>query len=469
MNEDVKGGAVAAGQLARGAALREVVDVGDPGAWLALDEGVRADPWYLPAPYGLPPWETTEEGARLTAALRGAGRFTAALRGGARFGAALRGGGGLTESQLALALCHRDGRVRQRALRQAVGHRELLPLVVVRCADWAEPVREPARGHLSRALDAETAVRLTPLVLRVGRRSRGDFAVALVSEVLCRAPREQFAPLLADTDRAVRRFAYRLAAGQGLLSPAELARAAARDEDAVVQSLCAEAALTALAKGNVEDGDVDDVVGLLVGARSARARSAGVTALRGLGRTERAVGFLTDRSGLVRACARYVVRQLGGDPLAWYRERCADPTDDALPPGAAMGLAECGERADAALLWPLLDHPAARVRAQAVAGLRTLDATDVARMRLLLDDPAPGVVGEATLALLPSAELLPEHWLMERLGTERPRWVRVSAYRLLDARGGAARLRAARRLLGDADERLRSRAELTVGRSLPSS
>ncbi|MET7382122.1 hypothetical protein ABZT08_25430 [Streptomyces sp. NPDC005526] len=459
MDEDVGGGAVAAGQLARGARLREVVDIGDPGAWLALDEGVRADLWNSPTPYGLPAWETTEEGARLNSAPRGRGRLTAALRGGGR----------LTESQLVLALCHRDGRIRHRALGQAVGHRELLPLVVVRCADWAEPVREPARGQLSRALDAETAVRLTSLVLRVGRRGRGDFAVALVSEVLCRAPKERFTPLLDDADRAVRRFAHSLAIGQGLLSPVELARAAARDEDAVVQSLCADAALAAVAKGDAEEGDADDVVGLLLAARSPRARSAGVTALRRLGRSEQAVGFLPDRSGLVRACARYVVRRLGGDPLAWYRKRCADPADDALPPGAAIGLAECGERADAALLWPLLDHPVSRVRAQAVAGLRTLDATDVARMRLLLDDPAPGVVREATLALLPSAELLPEHWLTERLGTERPRWVRVSAYRLLDARGGSARLRAARRLLEDADERLRRRAELTVGRSLPSS
>ncbi|MEU7059577.1 hypothetical protein [Streptomyces sp. NPDC046197] len=443
MREDVRCGVVAARRLAEGAALEDVVDTGDPATWLALDEGVRAQEWYY-APEVLPAWEGTGSGRRLTAVLRGAER--------------------LTESQLALALCHRDGRIRHRALGQVAGHPQLLPLVVVRCADWAEPVRERARRRLAQALDAHSAARLTALVLRVGHRYRGDFAVTLVSDLLCRAPKERFAPLLTHDDRAVRRFAHRLAIGEGLLSPAELARVAAHDHDTVVQSLCAEAALGAVSKGNVQE-NTEDVVGPLLAARSPRARSAGVTALRRLGRPEQAMGFLADRSALVRACARYVVRQYGGDPLAWYRERCADPSDAGLPPGAAIGLAECGQRADAALLWPLLDHPAPGVRARSVAGLRTLDATDVTRMRRLLDDPAPGVVAEATLTLLPSAALLPEAWLAGRLGTERPRWVRASAYRLLDAHGGIVRLRTAVRLLGDPDERLRARAELTVRRS----
>ncbi|MFE1309804.1 hypothetical protein [Streptomyces sp. NPDC058755] len=433
-------GTWAAGRLAEGSVLRDVIDTSDPSAWLWLDEQVRADEWYFP-PYGVPAWEETAGGRSLTAALRADVP--------------------LTEGQLALALCHRDGRIRHRALGRVSGRPALLPLVAVRCADWAQPVRELARKRLVEALDAEAeaAARLAPLVRRLADRHRGDFALGLLGEVLRRAPGEQLAPLFASPDRPVRRFAYGLAVEEGRLSPAELARAAAGDDDAVVQSLCAEAALAA-----VGEEDTEEVLGALLGARSPRARSAGVTALRRLERPERAVGFLVDRSALVRACARYVVRQYGTDPLPWYRDRCADPGDPALPPGAAIGLAECGTRADAALLWPLLDHPVPGVRARAVAGLRTLDVTDLPRMRRRLDDPAPGVVGEATLALLPSAGLLPEAWLAERLAPERPRWVRVSAYRLLDAHGGVVRLRAAVALLGDADERLRSRAELTVRR-----
>ncbi|MGW2747640.1 hypothetical protein [Streptomyces sp. NPDC001450] len=434
-------GTGAAQRLAEGSVLRDVIDTSDPGAWLWLDEQVRADEWYFP-PYGVPAWEETPGGRSLTAALRADGP--------------------LTEEQLVLALCHRDGRIRHRALGRVAGHPALLPLVAVRCADWARPVRERARKRLTEALDAEAAARLAPLVRRLADRHRGDFALGLLGKVLRRAPGERLEPLLASVDRRVRRFAYGLAVEEGRLSAAELARAAALDDDAVVQGLCAEAALAA-----VTEEDAEEVLGLLLRARSPRARSAGVTALRRLERHKQAIGFLADRSALVRACARYVVRQYGTDPLPWYRDRCADPGDPALPPGAAIGLAECGTHADAALLWPLLDHPVPGVRARAVAGLRTLDVTDVPRMRRLLDDPAPGVVGEATLALLPSAGLLPEAWLAERLAVGRPRWVRVSAYRLLDAHGDLVRLRAAVALLGDADERLRTRAELTVRRVRP--
>lgn len=275
-----------------------------------------------------------------------------------------------------------------------------------------------------------------------------------------RLSRERLAPLFVHPDRAVRRFVHRLAVEENLLSPGELARTAARDADTVVQNLCADAALAVVAR----TGDYDEVLGPLLGARNPRARAAGVTALRAAGRAAKAEEFLADRSGVVRACARYVVRQGGGDPLASYRSWClaAEPA-----PGAVIGLAECGGRDDAALLWPLVSHPSAAVRARAVAGLRVLDVGDVPRLLPLLDDPAPGVVREATLALLPSAGLVPDGWLMERLGSGWPRHVRVAAFRLLDARGGIVRLRAAVTVLDDPDERLRDWGAQVVRRWRP--
>ncbi|MBK3577206.1 hypothetical protein JHN63_26080 [Streptomyces sp. MBT65] len=399
--------------------MDEKTDVGEPLAWLRLDEALRHQP-YAPS--------------------------------------------GLAEPELAVALCHHDGRVREAALQQAVEHPVLLPLVVVRCADWVEQVRERARELLAEALDVETGVALAPLILLFGRRGRGAFAIELLDEVLRGASREQLAPLFVQPDRAVRRFVHHLAVEENLLSPAELARAAARDADTVVQNLCAEAALVAVAKTGV----YDEVLGPLLGARNPRARAAGVTVLRAAGRPERAEGFLADRSGVVRACARYVVRQGGGDPLASYRAWCraAEPA-----PGAVIGLAECGGRDDAELLWALVPHPSAAVRARAVGGLRVLDVVDVRRMLPLLDDPAPGVVREATLALLPSAGLVPDGPLMERLGGEWPkvwpRHVRVGAFRLLDARGGIVRLRAAVTVLDDPDGRLRAWGEQVVQRWRP--
>ncbi|MGW0839195.1 hypothetical protein ACWD26_03355 [Streptomyces sp. NPDC002787] len=434
MREDLRGGGEAALRLARGGALRESVDVTAPGAWLDLDAGTRC--W---TGRDLLPTRDEVEGRR------------------AWLGGVLPRRVEPTEARLALALCHHDGRVREAALRPAMAHPDLLPLVVVRAADWAGPVRERARALLREVLDVPAAVALAPLILLVGRRDRGAFAAGLLTEVLRRAPLDRLTPLFTAPDPAVRRFAHRLAIEEGLLSPAGLARAAARDDDAVVQDLCAEAALAA-----VPEESYDDVLDPLLAARNPRARSAGVTALRRAGRPERAVAFLGDRSALVRACARYVVRRYGTDPAPLYRAWCEAADDPALRPGHVIGLAECGERADVGLLWPLLAHPAPGVRARAVAALRLLDVSDVRRLRPLLDDPEPGVVREATVALLPSAERLPEEWLTERLGAERPRHTRVAAFRLLDARGGVVRLRAAAALLDDPDGRLRTWAGQAV-------
>ncbi|MFB7932090.1 hypothetical protein ACFC4C_23645 [Streptomyces sp. NPDC056039] len=450
MDEDVRSGEAAAARLAGGGLLAEVLDVADPRAWTALDVGVRSWGWYRARDLPERAWvEGRVRQIRKPAEGKDRGLLRLARRRTEPDHAEEP-----VESWLALALCHPDGRTREAALALAAEHPALLPLVVVRAADWAGPVREAARELLRECLDVDTAVSLAPLILRVGRRERGTYGVELLGEVLRRAPRGMFDSLFGHPDRGLRRFVYRVSVEESFLSPARLARTAARDDDVVVQNLCAEAALTAVREG----GDGEDVLEALLGARNPRVRSAGVTALRRAGRAERAAEFLIDRSAVVRACARYVVRQSGADPLRRYRELCADAGDPALPPGAAIGLAECGERGDAELLYPLLTHPAPTVRARAVAGLRTLDVTDTERLRPLLDDPAPGVVREATLALLSSAALLPEAWLAERLAPGRPRPVRVAAFRLLEARGGVVRLRAAVRLLDDPDGKLRARA-----------
>ncbi|WP_449339888.1 hypothetical protein [Streptomyces chartreusis] len=546
-------------RLASGVPLRDVLDVGEPGSWTDLDVEVRASARYRPDLLPGLAWVEGRSGPTVSSLIAAAvGRLRRER--GAEFAVESVG------PSLALALCHPDGRVRAAALTRAREYPDLLPLIVVRAADWAEPVREPARELLRDALDVDAAIALAPLILLVGRRDRGDFGVRLLGEVLRRAPGERLGPLYGSADRTVRRFAHRLAVAEGFLSPAELAFAAARDGDAVIQDLCAEAALKTVS------GDVgDDVLRPLLTARNPRARSCGVTALRRAGRAAEAERFLTDRSAVVRACARYVVRQLGTDPLPLYRAWCSElgpeadgnretgqawelkpetgqarepetgqarepepgqarepeagqawepkpetgqarepepgqarepeagqgwepkpetgqarepkpETGQALEPeagqgpkpgsrvpapGAVIGLAECGERADAVLLWPLLAHPVPAVRARAVAGLRLLDVVDAGRLRPLLADPAPGVVRETGLALLPSAQELPSDWLMERLGERWPRYVRVAAFRLLSAGAGIVPLRAAVELLEDPDPKLRGWAEQAVQRWHP--
>ncbi|MGP3949120.1 hypothetical protein [Streptomyces sp. 7N604] len=373
-----------------------------------------------------------------------------------------------SDTELAVALCHPDGRIREAALRWAADAPDLLPLVVIRCSDWAAPVRDRARALLRDLLPAaepQAMPLLAAVVLRVARRSRGGFARELLEETLRSGPYETLKILLGSGDRSVRRLAYRIAVGQRLLSPARLARTAATDTDVVVQDLCAEAALAGAA-----DGACDEVLGLLLGGRQPRVRSAGVTALRRAGRAAEAELFLADRSALVRACARWVLRQHGTDPVPLYRALCADPGAVELRPGAAAGLAECGTRADAGLLWPLLAHSRPAVRARAAAGLAalcTLDAAGAGRLRPLLEDTAPAVAREAAAALVPSARLVPEEWLGERLSTDRPRHVRAAAFRVLCAHGGAAGLRAAVRMSADEDPRLRARARTAASRWAP--
>lgn len=150
---DIWYGAAAAVRLAEGVPLREALDTGDPAAWIALDAGVRTISWDTERVVWLPAWEKTE--------------------GGRAVKDALLSGGPLGEGQLALALCHREGRVREASLWRAVDFPGLLPLLVVRCSDWAAPVREVARRRLTETLDAEAAVRVMGLVLRIGRRDRG--------------------------------------------------------------------------------------------------------------------------------------------------------------------------------------------------------------------------------------------------------------------------------------------------------
>jgi HEAT repeat protein len=422
-------------RLALGEPVERVVGGPDAGpeAWLALDAGVRQALCDSS-------WEPGHERWR---ALRNLW---------------LGGDGPYTPSSLALALCHRDGRVRERALKEAEAVPEVLPLVVVRCADWAGPVRLRARRLLARKLTVERAVALAPLVLRVGRRSRGEYAAGLVRDVLRHASAGQLRPLLDHPDRRARRFGVELAVRGELFTAAELARKAAADADIVVQDRCADAALAALP----EEGPARDaVLEPLLTARNTRARSSGVTALRRAGRPQAAEAYLTDRSSMVRACARWVLREHGVDALPRYRALCADPADPALPPGAVPGLVECGGREDAALLRPLLAHPAAAVRAEAVAGLRKLDAVTWRELVPLLDDPSSAVVREAATALLPDAHRLDAAALTRMLepGDHRRR----AAFRLLTAQGGRPALRAVVKLLDDPDALLRVQAAQRLG------
>ncbi|MBT2447229.1 hypothetical protein J7F03_09085 [Streptomyces sp. ISL-43] len=374
-------------------------------------------------------------------------------------------------THIALRLCHYDGRIRAAAL--DAPHLPP-PLIAIRCADWVPAVRRRARRVLTQALAADpagTLLLLTPLVLRLARREQGAWALELFSAVLrgeqvpVPAPWWHLGPSRAALDEATepvlaalrdsddlptRRFAARISLEGGRFSSVrELAGRARAERDAATSRLWTDAALAALAAGGPDDTAVDE---LLTG-HLPLVRAAGVTALRGAGRAAEAAEYLADRSGVVRACARWLAGQGGGDPRALSRALVEGPAQ--VTPYAVTGFAECARREDAPLLRALLDHPAGAVRASAVRGLRLLDSTDLGLLRALLDDPSPSVAREASLSLRSSAGRLPADWLVDRLAPGRPVHTRRAAYRLLHARGGVAGLRASVELLTDQDAGLR--------------
>ncbi|MDT0431414.1 hypothetical protein [Streptomyces salyersiae] len=391
----------AAERVARGVPVHEALDTTSPADWVTLDSGVRQ---LAPGAAVLLP--TRNELRHLPAGVPTPG----------------------AASRIALALCHPNGRVRLAALERAAGAAVLRPLLVVRCADWVAPVSHRARELLAE-VSGRRLVPLAGLILFLARRERGGSARELLDRALREGPGTDVVDLLTSGDRAVRRLAYRVAVDRRLLTSAELARTAAASDDIRVQTLCAEAALATMG-----DADVDDVLDPLLSARSPQVRSAGVTGLRRAGRHGEAVAFLADRARVVRACARYVLGQVGTDPLPLYREWCADPAEQ---PAAAAGLGECGTGEDAETLWGLTAHPVSAVRARAVAGLRALDAVRPDRIRPLLDDPAAPVVRAACLALRPYAAGLERDWLLARTAPEVPAPTRLAARWLVVAQDRA--------------------------------
>ncbi|MFZ3496430.1 hypothetical protein ACODT5_24990 [Streptomyces sp. 5.8] len=395
-----------------GTPLDEVVDTEDPAAWTALDIGVRHM-----APYR----------------------------------------GEVFASRTATALCHWDGRIRERAVAEAAGTPELLPLIVLRCADWTPQVREAARRVVTDALreTGEATLRaLTPMVTHLAERREGRWAAGAFEAAL-REPRYAAvrAELCSHGHLRTRRAAVRitLEAAHSFTAP-ELARHTAGEADAVLRQLWTRAAMAALAAHGPEDSAVD----ALLAARSGFVRAAGVTALRAAGRTGEAPRYLADPSATVRACARWLLRQDGGDARTAYLRLCAG-----LPsPGAVLGLAECAERADSAVLTGLLGHRDGGIRAAAVAGLRLLDGPGPGTEALtaLLDDPSPAVVREVTRSLLPVADRLPTGPLVARTARDHPAHLRRAALRLLAAQGADEGLPALTSALDDPDPALRRTA-----------
>ncbi|MHA6763876.1 hypothetical protein [Streptacidiphilus sp. PAMC 29251] len=268
--------------------------------------------------------------------------------------------------QWALAVCAADGRRREAALlenRLPLGHPVLMPLLVLRCADWAVPVGRRAERRLASALAAAAPVDLAvacAVAWACEPRSRGAAAVRMATDQLHAADPAVWQHLFALSDHRTRRRALTEALRQHALGSSELIALALADPDVTVAHGAAESVLrqsVPLVDAALSSA-AEAVVNRILAARIPRVRAAAVTVLRRGQRPDLAVPLLLDRPALVRETARWVLRSHGQDPAAHCREQIARP-GAVTTAGAVSGLAECGDAADVpgcAPNWPTPDR-----------------------------------------------------------------------------------------------------------------
>ncbi|WP_328915967.1 MULTISPECIES: HEAT repeat domain-containing protein [unclassified Streptomyces] len=298
--------------------------------------------------------------------------------------------------RLLLASLDPDGRVREAAVEGLAARPGPLAAaaLALRTVDRVHPVRvKAAAALLARRAPDEAAVAVGVL-LRLTGRSRAGGLLASYRAVLGAPPyRRTVRALAAADDPATRRFGVQLALDLGVYAPGDLLRAALCDRDQVCRRLCAERLL---------ELDPGQAAGLLR-ARGAGIRELAVSALPRDVPATRLVGPLADRARMVRAQARWKLYERAEPPAEVYRRQIRKGR--AVPPrllaGLAVGLGECGDAADTALLARLLRDPCTEVRRAAARAVGRLARPEelAALLGPLAGDPDRGVAREVIEAL----------------------------------------------------------------------
>ncbi len=355
---------------------------------------------------------------------------------------------------LLLIACSGDGHMRQRAVLTPLMHSDqhLLPLLVIRSADWVEQVRVDARRALFEALyaaDGDGLIRAASVAVAMRDWDRGDFAVAAASEALRTASDGALDTARASDDLQLRRFALRLWLESGHANPDAVMQAALAERDVICQTLCAEAAVRAAVRDRQRE-----TLDRLLTARFARIRVEALAGLVQIGDPQAAEDYLADRSAMLRATAQWAMRRADRDAAERYRVMLASGDDSRLR-GVVAGLGECGTVDDAESLVGFLQHDSPRIRAEAVRAVRRLGGT-LGQIAEMLTDPAPVVVRAVGTALRKQPDLLSAEWLWELLDADQPRHIRHAAYKLLIARDTWTRIEADLALVADPDDLLRT-------------
>ncbi|MFC5152347.1 hypothetical protein [Streptomyces amakusaensis] len=417
--------------------------------------------------------------------------------------------------ELAVGLAHRDALVRERAVEQAAGRLEVLPLLLIRTADNNAAVRGAARtlldGELS-ALPAAVLRELLPLALLLTTRRHGgwawerlraDLGAGAGDEVAVRAcedtadglrraavghalaarllpPERVLGIAMNDSHPTIRRTALDHALRHRLPSPAQTVSLIVDHPERAIRSLVLR---TALRDGLLSLDEITEVTeiastsrdrpvrescadAVVLAAREGRpelldallaapfpgVRAAAVGALRDTGRGSEVRAHLMDPAPVVQRTAYRELSAAGRDPLALLRGLCSG--HGPVPPAALAGLIRHAVSEDAELLRRLTgrEHEG-RVRTLALGGLLRLG--EASAVGGFLSDPYPAVVRQAAGHFIRRAEALCEHYLAGLLAPGHARHIRRAALALAMEHDPRARLRLLAPLTEDEDSHIR--------------
>ncbi|MFE3176869.1 hypothetical protein ACFXPA_19840 [Amycolatopsis sp. NPDC059090] len=243
---------------------------------------------------------------------------------------------------LVLASMHRNGRLRERAVRLLCSSDSALSdrALAVRVADYAEAVRELAEQEVLRRTTLAQAERIMPLLQRISQRWRGSEVFARYLRALTAVHGEAtvWACLRNSEVFEVRRAAFRHSFESGLLGLPDAVRLLPRERDQIVRRQLIRI---------VAELATPDVIASLLRGRSAESRVLGLVKLTAAQldpvEVER---LLVDRSVMVRLWARLRWQEMGRDPVEVYAAVARSAATPVVRARAYAGLAETGTELD---------------------------------------------------------------------------------------------------------------------------
>jgi HEAT repeats len=309
--------------------------------------------------------------------------------------------------RLALTSMDRNGWKRQaavEALATASGT-VAAAAIALRVSDWVEQVAATAARCLRRPQDDEGVAATIAVLLAGADRSRGIEAAGAYLDGCAAGSVHRLRVLAGSRERPVRVWALGCLADRQAIDEADLVALATRDNDPAVARWAATRLLG--------DGDrlAAEVVAALLTSRRAVVRSFATRHAAAAELTRSVLrALLLDRSGAVRATARWRWGQRWGSPAQTYLDALATGSGPAMTAAALHGLDDCAHPTAVQVAVPHLHHPSPTVRRAAVRSVGRRGGSDqvIALLPGLLLDPAPRVSAAANRYLSRVDAALPE-------------------------------------------------------------